>query len=87
MITATQAKPRHQPLTQPTALEPQKTSRGGADEATKRQETIPWERCPVCGYRAVPRDGALVHEVAALFSVVFLNCDNPANHPRDKRYR
>ena len=59
-----------------------RTSRGdAADEATKRRETITWERCPVCGYRAIPRDGLLIHEVAALFHVILFNCDNPADHP------
>jgi hypothetical protein len=67
MNTVTQAKQRHEPPAQPTALEPQKTSRGdAADEATERRETILWERCPVCGYRAIPRDGLLIHEAAAL---------------------
>jgi hypothetical protein len=80
MNTATQAKQRHQPPAQPkpTALEPQKTSRGNADDATTRQATIPWQRCPVCGYRAIPRDGLLIHEAAALFPVTLLNCDNPS---------
>jgi hypothetical protein len=54
---------------------------GDANEVTTRRKTIPWERCPVCGYRAIPRDGLLIHEAAALFPVALLDCDNPANHP------
>ena len=39
------------------------------------------ERCQVCGYRAVLRDGIFIHEAAALFPVTFFDCDNPRNHP------
>ena len=46
-----------------------------------RRETTTVERRHVCGYRAVQRHGLLIHEVTALFPVIFFGCDNPDNHP------
>jgi hypothetical protein len=38
------------------------TARGDADEAIVCREMTTGERCQVCGYRAVQRDGLLIHE-------------------------
>ena len=51
------------------------------DHTTPARLSTDLERCEVCGYRAVLRDGLFVHEAAALFPVIFFGCDNPDNHP------
>jgi hypothetical protein len=81
MGTVTQTRQQHEPLRQLTAREPRMTTRGDTDEIIMRRETTTVERRHVCGYRAEQRDGLLIHEAAALFSVSFFGCDNPNNYP------